>query len=153
MTVPGAGTGHGGPVPPAPTVAAPATIVVVDTDPTLRRAVAAALLRRSVHQVIEVESAAAALDACRADVVDLVAASARLPDSGAESLCVEMRRHRGPPVVAYRVGATADAHIRWLDVGGADSVAGDDPVLVAARCGAALRRARIPPTPGHRRPG
>ncbi|QYG92485.1 hypothetical protein HC251_08545 [Iamia sp. SCSIO 61187] len=135
-------------MPPSPAVAAaPATIVVVDTDPTLRRAIAAALLRRAVHRVIEAESVAAARAACGAGAVDLVAASARLPDAGAEALCAEMRRHRGPPVVAYRVGAAADAHIRWLDAGGADSVAGDDPVLVAARCGAALRRARTPPPP------
>lgn len=118
------------------------TIVLVDPDGTLRPSLAATLLRRSCDRVIEAETAEAALDACRSHAVDLVAASARLPGIGAAGLCAELRGGGGPPVVAYRMGVDAESHIRWLDAGGADSLSGDDPALLAARCRSVLRGIR-----------
>lgn len=117
------------------------TIVLVEPDGTLRPTLAAALLRRSCDRVIEAETVEAALHACRAHAVDLVAASARLAGVGAAGLCAELRGG-GPPIVAFRMGADAESHIRWLDAGGADSLSGDDPALLAARCRSVLRGIR-----------
>lgn len=128
--------------PPAPE--GPATVLLVDHE-AATRAVLGPRLRRGCGRVLEADSVAAALVTCREHVVDLVVVSARVPD-GAEDLCRELRRRGGPPIVAYGVGTSPDAHIRWLDAGGDDCLSGDDPVLLAARCRATLRRHRIPLT-------
>jgi DNA-binding response OmpR family regulator len=121
---------------------APTTILLVDADPSARLTIAAALLRRASDHVIEARSAEIALYACGAGSVDLIIASARLPGIGADGLCAELRSGGGPPIVAYHLGTDPELHIRWLASGGADSLVGADPALLAARCRSILRRAR-----------
>lgn len=126
--------------PPRPALDA-TTIVVVDPDGASRLAVARHLASGG-DRVIEAASAEIALYACVSHVVDLVATAAHLPGLAADDLCAELRAHGGPPVVAYRLGPDPVRRARWLDAGGADCLAEDDPALIAAHCRAVLRRSR-----------
>ena len=136
---------------------APITILLVEADPAVRPTIAAVLLRRACDRVIEARSAEIALHLCGVHTVDLVVASARSSGIGAAGLCAELRSGGGPPILAYRMGADPELHIRWLDSGGVDSLAGDDPVLLAVRCRAILRwvRSRSAPraSPWHHQVG
>lgn len=114
-------------------------IVLVDADPAARQVVAHRL-RRSLGRVIEVDSEAMALAECRSGPVALVIVSARDPAIDLVGLGTALRSGGGPPAVAYGVGASADAHLRWYTAGGADGLAGDDPGLIASRCRAVLGR-------------
>jgi len=142
VTVLRGGSGHDQVVASSPRAEEPITILLVEDDLGLRPSIAATLLRGACDRVIEAGSAELALYACGAHAVDLIAVSAQLPGIGASGLCTELQRGGGPPIVAYRVGVDAESHIRWLSSGGADSLSGDDPVLLAGRCRSVLRRVR-----------
>jgi DNA-binding response OmpR family regulator len=134
VTIAGAARGNGGDVDPS-------TALVVDDDDCVRTSVAAGLADR-FDRVLDAPSAELALYLCGQHAVDVVATSSRLPGMTADDLCLALADLGGPPVVAYGADGDGARRARWLDDGGADCMAGDDPLLVAARCRAVLRRSR-----------
>jgi DNA-binding response OmpR family regulator len=119
----------------------PVTVLLVDDDDA-QRARLAAQMADHFDRVLEAPSAELALYSCSTESVDVVATSTTLPGMGTDALCTELVRHGGPPVVAYGLPDSGSRRALWLDGGCADCMSGDEPLLVAARCRAAARRAR-----------
>lgn len=108
-----------------------ATVLVVDDDDAVREEMAAGLAEQ-FDQVLEAPSAELAIHACETGEIHVVAASDRLPGSGADALRLALAADEAPSVVAYALTG---------------SVRPVDTVVVAARCRALLRR----PGSGRRR--
>jgi len=127
----------------------PATILVVDDEPQIRR-VMRTTLSNNGYTVTEARSGEEALEKIRSQSPDLILLDINMPSMGGLETCREIRNGSDVPVIMLTVRNTERDKVRALDAGADDYVVkpfGMEELL--ARIRAALRRASpgAPPPP------
>jgi two-component system KDP operon response regulator KdpE len=126
----------------------PATILVVDDEPQIRRVMRTTLSSEG-YSVVEAPSGEEGLEKLRSARPDLILLDINLPGMGGIEACREIRRGSDVPVIMLTVHNTERDKVRALDAGADDYVVkpfGSEELL--ARIRAALRRAapgNLPP--------
>ena len=122
-------------------MAKPATVLVVDDEPPIRRLLRTAL-GASDYVVVEAEDAAGARRSLAADKPDLVVLDLGLPDNSGLDLIAEIRKASTVPIVVLSARHDERSKVAAFDLGADDYVA--KPFGMAellARLRAALRHA------------
>ncbi len=126
----------------------PATALVVDDEPHIRRALRHALADEFDH-VFEAATAQEAVDQAAARRPDLVILDLGLPDRPGQWVCAELRKWSTAPIIVLSAHHAESEKIRLLDEGADDYVTKPfSPAELLARVRAQMRRARAAETPG-----
>jgi len=129
-------------------VTSPTTVLVVDDEPHIRRAVRNALEEDFDH-VIEAASAREAVDLAAARRPDVVILDLGLPDKPGLWVCAEIRKWSGVPLIVLSAHHSEAEKIRLLEEGADDYVTKPfHPGELLARVRAQIRRARMAEVPG-----
>ena len=120
------------------------TILVIDDEPQLRRAVAAALRDTAARCVVEAATGAEGIERATEELPDLVVLDLGLPDREGVDVCRELRERTSAPIVVLSARHSDLDKVQLLDAGADDYVTKpfSIPELVA-RVHAQLRRARL----------
>lgn len=126
----------------------PTTLLVVDDDAHIRRAVRNAL-HDQFDRVLEASTAGEAVDMAAARRPDAVVLDLGLPDRPGLWVCTELRKWTVAPIVVLSAHHSEGEKIRLLDEGADDYVTKPfSPAELAARVRAQVRRARMGDAPG-----
>jgi two-component system, OmpR family, KDP operon response regulator KdpE len=118
-----------------------ATVLVVDDEPQLRRAMKATLTDLG-YSVIEAKTGEEALDRIRADSPDLVLLDLNMPGIGGLETCRAIRETSDIPVIVLSVRNSERDKVQVLDAGADDYVTKPFSIQeLLARIRAAMRRA------------
>ncbi len=124
------------------------TVLVVDDEPHIRRALRNALASE-FDRVVEAATASEAVDLAAAHRPDLVVLDLGLPDRPGQWVCAELRKWSTAPVIVLSAHHGESEKIRLLDEGADDYVTKPfSPAELVARVRAQLRRARTGAAPG-----
>jgi two-component system KDP operon response regulator KdpE len=125
----------------------PCTVLVIDDEPQIRRVVRNALAADDVR-VLEAAGGQAGIDVAAAERPDLIVLDLGLPDVAGASVCRELRKWTGAPIVVLSARHSEGEKVAMLDAGADDYVT--KPFSTAelqARVRAQLRRARAAALP------
>jgi two-component system KDP operon response regulator KdpE len=126
----------------------PGTVLVVDDEPHIRRALRNAL-SPEFERVVEAGTAAEAVDLAAAHRPDMVILDLGLPDKPGQWVCAEIRKWSVTPIIVLSAHHGESEKIRLLDEGADDYVTKPfSPAELVARVRAQLRRARLAELPG-----
>jgi two-component system KDP operon response regulator KdpE len=118
-----------------------ATILVVDDEPQLRRAMKATLTDLG-YSVIEARTGEEALEKLRSDSPDLILLDLNMPGIGGLETCRAIRQTSDTPVIVLSVRNTEREKVQALDAGADDYVTKPFGIQeLLARIRAAMRRA------------
>ena len=116
------------------------TILVVDDEPQLRRAMKATLTDLG-YSVIESKSGEEALEALRHDTPDLILLDLNMPGIGGLEACRAIRETSDVPIIVLSVRNTERDKVQVLDAGADDYVTKPFGIQeLLARIRAAIRR-------------
>jgi two-component system KDP operon response regulator KdpE len=119
----------------------PATILVVDDEPQIRR-VLSTMLTSQGYPVIEARSGEEALEKIRSERIDLILLDVNMPGISGLETCAQIRRSGDVPIIMLTVRNSERDKVQALDAGADDYVVkpfGAEELM--ARIRAALRRA------------
>ena len=102
-------------------MARPATILVVDDEPAIRRLLRTSLVGQG-YEVVEAESGTTALAAVEREKPDLVILDLGLPDFSGIEVIRRLRQHSSVPVVVLSVRDDERGKVEALDLGADDYV-------------------------------
>jgi len=123
--------------------AGPATILVVEDEPTLARAMRLAL-ERDGHRVLWAADGGAALDLFRRESIDLLLLDLMLPGVDGWEICRSVRRSSNLPILITTARGAEDERVLGLDLGADDYLVKPFGMReLVARARALLRRAAI----------
>jgi two-component system KDP operon response regulator KdpE len=126
------------------------TVLIVDDEPHIRRAVKNALASE-FDTVLEASSAREAADLAAAHRPDLVILDLALPDKPGQWVCAEIRKWSTAPILVLSARHSESEKVRLLEEGADDYVTKPfSPVELQARVHAQMRRARMAARPGDR---
>ncbi|MGD8321101.1 MAG: response regulator transcription factor [Gemmatimonadota bacterium] len=126
----------------------PGTVLVVDDEPHIRRALRNALAS-DFERVVEASTAGEAVDMAAAHRPDMVILDLGLPDRPGQWVCAEIRKWSVTPIIVLSAHHAESEKIRLLDEGADDYVTKPfSPAELLARVRAQLRRARLSDVPG-----
>jgi two-component system KDP operon response regulator KdpE len=126
----------------------PGTVLVVDDEPHIRRALRNAL-SSDFERVVEASTAGEAVDMAAAHRPDMVILDLGLPDRPGQWVCAEIRKWSVTPIIVLSAHHAESEKIRLLDEGADDYVTKPfSPAELLARVRAQLRRARLSDVPG-----
>src|SRR3984885_12920982 len=118
-----------------------ATILVVDDEPQLRRAMKATLTDLG-YSVMEAKTGEEALSLLRQEPADLVLLDLNMPGIGGLETCRALREHSDTPIIILSVRNTERDKVQALDAGADDFVTKPFGIQeLLARIRAAIRRA------------
>ena len=120
------------------------TVLIVDDEPQIRRAVRHAL-EGVAGRVLEAETGRQGIDMAAAERPDLIVLDLGLPDMGGAGVCREIRKWSDVPIIVLSARHSDHEKVLLLDSGADDYVT--KPFSTAellARVRAQLRRSRIP---------
>jgi two-component system KDP operon response regulator KdpE len=121
----------------------PATILVIDDEPQIRRLIRNALTE-SGYRVVEADSGAAGVDRAAAEQPALVILDLGLPDDDGLAICRELRSFSQVPIVVLSARHSDREKEALLDAGADDYVTKPfSTVELGARVRAQLRRAAL----------
>lgn len=124
------------------------TVLVVDDEPHIRRAVRNALAG-DFECVLEAGTASEAADLAAARRPDAIVLDLGLPDRPGQWVCAEVRKWSTVPILVLSARHSDAEKIRLLDQGADDYVTKPfNPRELVARVRAQLRRARMSSVPG-----
>ena len=127
----------------AESVVAVDSVLIVDDEPQIRRAVRNAL-REIFGRVIEAATARDAIDLAAAERPDLIILDLGLPDSAGDAVCREVRGWSTAPIIVLSARHSDQEKIALLDAGADDYVTKPfSPAELRARAAAQLRRSRL----------
>ena len=127
------------PSPPEPAVRA-RSILVIEDEPPIRRAIRNAL-RGLAERVVEAGAGGEGIDLAAAERPDLVVLDLGLPDLGGLDVCLEIRRWANMPIVVLSARHAEQEKVLLLNAGADDYVTKPfSPRELAARIRAQLRR-------------
>jgi two-component system KDP operon response regulator KdpE len=127
---------------------APTTILVIDDEPQIRRAVRNALADDDVR-VVEAATGSAGLDVAAAERPSLVILDLGLPDVSGLDVCRELRSWSSAPIIVLSARHSDQEKVALLDAGADDYVTKPfSTVELQARARALLRRSRQTPITG-----
>ncbi len=118
------------------------TVLIIDDEPQIRRVVRNAL-QGVAARVLEAPTGQAGIDLAAAERPDLIVLDLGLPDMAGASVCLEVRKWSGAPIVVLSARHSEHEKVSLLDAGADDYVT--KPFSTAelqARVRAQLRRAR-----------
>ena len=118
----------------------PATILIVDDEPQIRRVLLTTLTSEG-YAVVEAKSGDEALEKMRSERPDLVLLDTNMPGMSGLEACREIRRTSDVPIIMVTVRNTERDKVKALDAGADDYVVkpfGNEELM--ARIRAALRR-------------
>lgn len=125
-----------------------ATVLVVDDEPHIRRAVRSALLG-AFERVLETGSGVEAVDLAAAHRPDVIVLDLGLPDKPGLWVCAEVRKWSSVPIIVLSAHHSESEKIRLLNEGADDYVTKPfHPGELVARVQAVMRRARMAEVPG-----
>jgi two-component system KDP operon response regulator KdpE len=131
-------------------VLAQLTVLVVDDEPHIRRAVCHAV-KEEGGMVVEAATAEGALAEAAARRPDLVVLDLGLPDRSGAWVCREIRAWSTVPILVLSAHHSEREKVEMLDAGADDYVTKPfSPEELKARMRAQVRRARISEAPGER---
>jgi two-component system KDP operon response regulator KdpE len=117
-----------------------ATILVVDDEPQLRRAMKATLTDLG-YSVMEAKTGEEALDKVRREPADLILLDLNMPGIGGLETCRALRENSDTPIIILSVRNTESDKVQALDAGADDFVTKPFGIQeLLARIRAALRR-------------
>src|SRR5271166_248639 len=117
-----------------------ATILVVDDEPQLRRAMKATLTDLG-YSVLEAKTGEEALEALRRDSADLILLDLNMPGIGGLETCRAIRENSDLPIIVLSVRNTERDKVQALDAGADDYVTKPFGIQeLLARIRAAIRR-------------
>ena len=117
-----------------------ATILVVDDEPQLRRAMKATLTDLG-YSVVEAKTGEEALEALRREPADLILLDLNMPGIGGLETCRGIRENSETPIIVLSVRNTERDKVEALDAGGDDYVTKPFGIQeLLARIRAAIRR-------------
>lgn len=121
----------------------PATALVVDDEPHIRRALRN-LLATDFGRVIEAATASEAVDLAAAQRPELIILDLGLPDRPGQWVCAEIRKWSQAPIIVLSAHHSEQEKIRLLDEGADDYVTKPfSPGELQARVRAQIRRAAL----------
>lgn len=124
------------------------TLLIVDDEPHIRRALRNAL-SGDFDRVVESATASEAVDLAAAHRPELVILDLGLPDRPGQWVCAEIRKWSTAPIIVLSAHHAESEKIRLLDEGADDYVTKPfSPAELVARVRAQLRRARSGAVPG-----
>jgi two-component system KDP operon response regulator KdpE len=127
---------------------APTTILVIDDEPQIRRAVRNALSEPDVR-VIEAATGSEGIDLAAAERPTLVILDLGLPDVSGLDVCRELRTWSSAPIIVLSARHSDQEKVALLDAGADDYVTKPFSTLeLQARARAQLRRSRQTPVTG-----
>jgi two-component system, OmpR family, KDP operon response regulator KdpE len=129
---------------------APQTLLVIDDEPQIRRAVRHAFEAKDVR-VVEAATAAQGIDLAAAERPDLIVLDLGLPDTVGLEVCREVRKWSDAPILVLSARHSDEEKVTLLDAGADDYVTKpfSTPEL-KARARALLRRRSAPQGSGRR---
>ena len=129
-------------------VAPPTSVLIVDDEPHIRRAIRNAL-EEEFDRLLEAETASAAVDLAAAQRPDIVILDLGLPDKPGMWVCTQLRKWSTVPIVVLSAQHSETEKIRLLDEGADDYVTKPfHPGEFVARVRAQMRRASLSEVPG-----
>ncbi|HET9984642.1 MAG TPA: response regulator transcription factor [Longimicrobiales bacterium] len=124
-----------------------ATILVIDDEPQIRRAVRHAL-EEDAGRVLEAASGREGIDLAAAQRPGLIILDLGLPDTPGASVCREIRKWSDAPIIVLSARHGDAEKVSLLDAGADDYVTKPfSPTELRARVRAQLRRARLSASP------
>lgn len=121
------------------------TVLIVDDEPQIRRAVRNAL-RDEVGRVLEAETGQQGIDLAAAERPSLIILDLGLPDRRGIDVCTEIRRGSNAPIVVLSARHSDQEKAALLDSGADDYITKPfSTIELAARIRAHLRRAQTAP--------
>jgi len=124
------------------------TVLIVDDEPHIRRALKNALARE-FERVLEAGTAIEAVDLAAAYRPDLVLLDLALPDKPGQWVCAELRKWTTVPIIVLSAMHSEAEKVRLLDEGADDYVTKPfSPAELVARARAQVRRAALSEVPG-----
>ncbi|MFH1765938.1 MAG: response regulator transcription factor, partial [Gemmatimonadota bacterium] len=124
------------------------TILLVEDEPHIRRAVRNAVKEESVHMVEATNAEEAVMEAA-ARRPDLIILDLGLPDRSGQWVCREIRKWSRVPIIVLSAHLSEREKVELLDLGADDYVTKPfSPSELNARIRAQIRRARISEFPG-----
>ncbi len=122
-------------------------VLVIDDEPQIRRVVRHVLEEEGLH-VLEADSARAGIDLAAAEGPALIILDLGLPDAPGASVCREVRKWSGAPIIVLSARHSEREKIELLDAGADDYVTKPfSPPELRARVRAQLRRAQLGASP------
>lgn len=122
-----------------------ATILIIDDEPQIRRAVRHAL-EPEVGRVLEAGAAREGIDLAATERPDLIVLDLGLPDASGVQVCAEIRKWFTAPIVVLSARHSEQEKVLLLDAGADDYVTKPfSTTELRARVRAQLRRARLHP--------
>src|SRR5579871_2618115 len=97
-------------------MAAAGTILIVDDEPQIRRALKSAL-REVADRVIEAATGREGIDAAAAQQPDLIVLDLGLPDVSGAEVCREIRRFASMPILVLSARLNEEDKIKLLSLG------------------------------------
>jgi len=126
----------------------PTSVLIVDDEPHIRRAVRNAL-DEDFDRILEADTGSAAVDLAAAHRPDVVVLDLSLPDKPGVWVCTQLRKWSTAPIVVLSAQHSETEKIRLLDAGADDYVTKPfHPGELVARVRAQVRRARLSEVPG-----
>src|SRR5687768_6700186 len=120
----------------------PASILVIDDEPQIRRALKNALLE-SFERVVEAETGSEGIDLAATAQPDLIVLDLGLPDVSGLEVCREIRRFAATPIIVLSARHAEQDKVSLLSAGADDYVTKPFSTReLVARVQAQLRRAR-----------
>lgn len=121
------------------------TVLIVDDEPQIRRAVRNAL-REEVGRVLEAETGRQGIDLAAAERPSLIILDLGLPDRQGIDVCTELRRRSNAPIVVLSARHSDQEKASLLDSGADDYITKPfSTIEFTARIRAHLRRAQAAP--------
>jgi two-component system KDP operon response regulator KdpE len=121
------------------------TLLIIDDEPQIRRAVRHAV-ERDVTTVVEAETGRTGIDLAASQHPDVIILDLGLPDTTGEDVCREIRGWSSVPIIVLSARHTDQEKVRLLDAGADDYItkpfSSDE---LRARTRAQLRRAKLSP--------
>jgi two-component system KDP operon response regulator KdpE len=125
----------------------PTTVLVIDDEPHIRRAIRNAL-SDTFDSVVEAASGGEGIDQAAARRPDVVILDLALPDVDGFAVCREIRKWSTAPIIVLSARHSETEKVRLLDEGADDYVTKPfSPAELLARVKAQLRRARMAEVP------
>ena len=121
------------------------TLLIIDDEPQIRRAVRHAV-ERDIVTVVEADSGRTGIDMAASQHPDLIILDLGLPDATGEEVCREIRGWSSAPIIILSARHTDQEKVRLLDAGADDYITkpfSSDELRARAR--AQLRRAKLAP--------
>ena len=134
-------------MPSRPLPPQPPTILAIDSDPRAQRRIRRDLDPRD-YQVLATTHGQQALDLIRTHSPALVLLEAQLADRDGVALCRQIRAESAIPIIFLSASVPSSAIVRAFAAGADDYLTKPyDPLELAARIGAVLRRSAAPAPP------